>query len=233
MQLPAAAPMTKSEGRNPKAEGKPKPEFRRASPAKSLIFPQAARQHAAESPKLRLLGAAPRQPAKLKGRGPKSEGLRWAKPIRLRVYGFGFPSAKPTSGPLLSCSVFGFRPSDLYMGSWQTSNALALQASLCGSVTHRLHHFNRGENEIQARLISSASVGATPTPATNSREVSRLPVCKTGVTNKCRKRRLEHYQHLPPTKCKMQSAECRMRIDPGAGQNSALVTLHSAFERLP
>jgi len=25
------------------------------------------------------------------------------------------------------------------LGSWQTSNALALQASLCGSVTHRLH----------------------------------------------------------------------------------------------
>ncbi len=28
-------------------------------------------------------------------------------------------------------------------------------------------NFNRGENEIQASLISSASVGATPTPATN------------------------------------------------------------------
>src|SRR5438132_6403257 len=26
-----------------------------------------------------------------------------------------------------------------HLGSWQTSNALALQASLCGSVTHRLH----------------------------------------------------------------------------------------------
>ena len=41
--------------------------------------------------------------------------------------------------------------------------------------------FRCGENEIQASLISFASVGATPTPATNSREVSRLPVCKTGV----------------------------------------------------
>ena len=30
------------------------------------IFSQAARQHAAESPKLSLLGAAPRQPASLK-----------------------------------------------------------------------------------------------------------------------------------------------------------------------
>src|SRR5437762_747564 len=29
-------------------------------------------------------------------------------------------------------------------GSWQTSNALALQASLCGSVTHRLHHPSLG-----------------------------------------------------------------------------------------
>ena len=41
--------------------------------------------------------------------------------------------------------------------------------------------FHCGENEIQASLISSASVGATPTPATNFREVIRLPVCKTGV----------------------------------------------------
>ena len=47
--------------------------------------------------------------------------------------------------------------------------------------------FHCGENEIQASLISSASVGATPTPATNFREVVRLPVCKTGVANNCRK----------------------------------------------
>src|ERR1700688_2177580 len=47
--------------------------------------------------------------------------------------------------------------------------------------------FYRGENEIQASLISSASVGATPTPATTFREVIRLPVCKTGVKNNCRK----------------------------------------------
>ena len=47
--------------------------------------------------------------------------------------------------------------------------------------------FHCGENEIQASLISSASVGATPTPATNLREVFRLPVCKTGVANNCRK----------------------------------------------
>ena len=42
--------------------------------------------------------------------------------------------------------------------------------------------FHCGENEIQASPISSASVGATPTPATNFREVIRLPVCKTGVS---------------------------------------------------
>jgi hypothetical protein len=30
------------------------------------------------------------------------------------------------------------------------------------------------------------------------REVIRLPVCKAAVANKCRKRRLAHYQHFPP-----------------------------------
>jgi len=34
----------------------------------------------------------------------------------------------------------------IFMGSWQTSNALALQARLCGSVTRRFHQFQlRGE----------------------------------------------------------------------------------------
>jgi hypothetical protein len=90
-----------------------------------------------------------------------------------------------------------------FPGSWQTSNAPALQAGSCGRDTHRLHQpspatserakaaapkrsaggpdrtaprglrlgkplLYRGENEIQASLICSASVGATPTPATNS-----------------------------------------------------------------
>ena len=46
----------------------------------------------------------------------------------------------------------------------------------------RQANFNCGENEIQASLINSASVGATPTPATkNIREVIRLPVCKSAV----------------------------------------------------
>src|SRR6266446_10835008 len=41
--------------------------------------------------------------------------------------------------------------------------------------------FHCGENEIQASLISSASAGATPAPATNFREVIRLLDCKSGV----------------------------------------------------
>jgi len=37
------------------------------------------------------------------------------------------------------CQIkIGNRNSKILSGSWQTSNALALQASLCGSVTHRL-----------------------------------------------------------------------------------------------
>ena len=47
--------------------------------------------------------------------------------------------------------------------------------------------FHCGENEIQASLISSASVGATPTPATILREVIRLPGCKPGVMKQSRK----------------------------------------------
>ena len=54
--------------------------------------------------------------------------------------------------------------------------------------------FYRGENEIQASLISSASVGATPTPATTACagppwEVIQLPDCKSGVAKQSRKRR--------------------------------------------
>ena len=68
-------------------------------PATAPILIRRAPASAAESPKLSLLGAAPRRRA-------------------------NFP------------------------GSWQTSNALALQASLCGSVTHRFHHFQlRGESD--------------------------------------------------------------------------------------
>src|SRR5688572_25711546 len=51
-----------------------------------------------------------------------------------------------------------------FMGPWLKSEAPALQAVLSGSVTRRTPPFHCGENEIQASLISSASVGATPTP---------------------------------------------------------------------
>ena len=81
-------------------------------------------------------------------------------------------------------ACFGLRDSNFgfHVGSWQTSNAPALQAGPCGSVTRRLHHFYCGENEIQVSLISSTFVGATPTPATTFREVSRLPGRNPGVT---------------------------------------------------
>src|SRR5690349_1263016 len=58
-----------------------------------------------------------------------------------------------------------------FLGSWQTSNALALQASLCGSVTHRLHQFRLRETRPMHREKPHKllQVGVTPTPATNFR----------------------------------------------------------------
>src|SRR5438552_14301364 len=123
-----------------------------AIPGSRTNSSQAARQHAAESPKLSLLRAARRQPA-----------------------------------------IF-------HLGSWQTSNALALQASLCGSVTHRLHQFQLRETrpmltEKPRRLLQ---LGGTPTPATNCfREVRRLPDCKSGVREQSRKRRTGALPPLP------------------------------------
>ena len=92
-----------------------------ATPGSRTNSLQAARQHAAESPKLSSLRAARRQPA-----------------------------------------IF-------ILGSWQTSNALALQASLCGSVTHRLHQFQLRETRPMHREKPHKllQVGVTPTPATN------------------------------------------------------------------
>jgi hypothetical protein len=58
---------------------------------------------------------------------------------------------------------------------------LPCKQTQAGALPAASTNFNRGENEIQASLISSASVGATPTPATNFREVIRLPDCKSGV----------------------------------------------------
>src|ERR1051325_3869650 len=93
-----------------------------ATPGSRTNSLQAARQHAAESPKLSLLRAARRQPA-----------------------------------------IF-------ISGSWQTSNALALQARLCGSVTHRLHQFQLRETRPMNREKPHKllQVGVTPTPATTT-----------------------------------------------------------------
>src|SRR6266567_873444 len=54
-----------------------------------------------------------------------------------------------------------------HLGSWQTSNALALQASLYGSVTHRLHQFQLWETRPMNREKPHKllQVGVTPTPA--------------------------------------------------------------------
>ena len=41
-----------------------------------------------------------------------------------------------------------------FMGSWQTSNALALQASSYGGGTHRLHHFTAGNSTKAQRTVS-------------------------------------------------------------------------------
>jgi hypothetical protein len=41
-------------------------------------------------------------------------------------------------------------------------------------------------------------VGVTPTPATNFREVIRLPDCKSGVVNEAGSDKLERYQRFPP-----------------------------------
>ncbi len=79
----------------------------------------------------------------------------------------------------------------IFMGTWQKSDAPALQAGLSGSVTRRSPPFHpdiecRGSlretrpkhREKPHKLLE---VGVTPTPATIFREVIRLPVCKTGV----------------------------------------------------
>src|SRR5688572_11323041 len=105
-----------------------------AIPGSRTNSSQAARQHAAESPKLSSLRAARRQPAIfIWGRGRQVMHL---------------PCKQVDAGAIPADST----------------------------------NFNCGENEIQASLISSASVGAPPTPLPNLWEVIRLPDCKSGVT---------------------------------------------------
>ena len=131
-------------------------------PAAAPIFLQAARQHAAESPKLSLLRAARRQPA-----------------------------------------IF-------ILGSWQTSNALALQASLCGSVTHRLHQFQLRETRPMHREKPHKllQVGVTPTPATIfPGKRSGCPTVNRVSENKVGSDELERYQRFPPFGLVAQLAE--------------------------
>ena len=77
--------------------------------------------------------------------------------------------------------------------------AVPIDSTNLRSVELRLGRpFHCGENEIQASLISSAFVGATPTPATIFGRCSGCRSVQPVSQNKRRKRRLEHYQRLPP-----------------------------------
>ena len=62
---------------------------------------------------------------------------------------------------------FGFRVSDFYMGVVADKKCTCPASKLMRERYPPTPPFHCGENEIQASLISSASVGATPTPATN------------------------------------------------------------------
>ena len=115
---------------------------------------------AAESPKLSLPGAAPGRLAillTLWGRGRQAMHL----PCKQADVG-----ALPTDSTSLRPLCNGGRR--LPRRSFSEGRRYA---SSCTATAGRPFHC--GENEIQASLISSASVGATPTPATNFREVIR------------------------------------------------------------
>src|SRR5579872_3645301 len=96
-------------------------------------------------------------------------------------------------------SLPGAAPGRLANLSWgcgrQAMHLLCKQDDV-GALPTDSTNFNRGENKIQASLISSASVGATPTPATTvctgpPREVIRLPDCKLlAQGHQCRKNKV-------------------------------------------
>ena len=98
-------------------------------PATAPILIRRAPACATESPKLSLLGAAPRRRANFPGVVADKQCTCLASKLMRERY----PPIPPAF-----------------------AKASAWRANL-----------NGGENEIQASLISSASVGATPTPATN------------------------------------------------------------------
>ena len=86
--------------------------------------------------------------------------------FRLLISNIGRAPARAAESPKLSLlGAAPRRPANL-VGPWLKSEVPALQAEPSGSVTRRTPPFHCGENEIQASLISSTSVGATPTPAT-------------------------------------------------------------------
>ena len=89
-----------------------------------------------------------------------------------------------------------------FSGSWQTSNALALQASLCGSVTHRLHQPSlEGCRAIaqRRRAIALAAICVCMSYASASQfgAVIQQPDCKSGVMKQCWKRRTGALPALP------------------------------------
>ena len=84
-------------------------------------------------------------------------------------------------------------------------------------------------------------MGATPTPATNIREVIRLPDCKSGVVKRSWKRRAGALPALPTTvECGVRIAEYRMVRCAGLmflqatlyARHSPFWTLHSALRIL-
>ena len=111
-------------------------------------------------------------PFNFRGCGLTAECLPARERVRVR-----FPAAAPipsrlrvSTRPSLQNSAHSGRHGGSlpFSGSWQTSNALALQASLCGSVTHRLHQFQLRETRPMHREKPHKllQVGVTPTPVT-------------------------------------------------------------------
>ena len=85
-------------------------------------------------------------------------------------------------------------------GSWQTSNALALQASQCGSITHRLHQFIAGNSTKAQREASLTSPGGCNSHSRYQFQGNRSacrPVNPVSQ-NKVGSDELEHYQRFPP-----------------------------------
>jgi hypothetical protein len=93
------------------------------------------------------------------------------------------------------------------------------------------------ENEIQASLISSASVGATPTPATNFGRCSGCSTVNRASQNMCRKRRTGALPALPTISGSVaQLAEQPVVCGKAEGANpfgSAILSERSSVFRAP